>query len=64
MDTGVDLMRISKKSKSLECTLLLNPTLDLVLLDGKKRIRGQYNSNERDEVDRLMTELDIILKRY
>ena len=64
LDTGVGFMRISEKSNSMECTLLLNAPLDLVLLDGKKRIRGQYNSNDRDEVDRLMTELDIILKRY
>lgn len=64
LDSGVGFRRISEKSKSVECTLLLNASLDLVLLDGKKRIRGQYNSNDRDEVDRLMTELDIILKRY
>lgn len=64
LDTGVGFMRISEKSKSMECTLLLNAPLDLVLLDDQKRIRGQYNSNDRDEVDRLMTELDIILKRY
>lgn len=64
VDTGIGFIRISEKSTSMECTLLLKSSLDLVLVDGKKRIRGQYNSNDRDEVDRLMTELDIILKRY
>lgn len=64
VDEAVGFKRISEKSKSIECALLLKPSLDLALLDSKKRIRGQYNSNDRDEVDRLMTELDIILKRY
>ncbi|MFN0203952.1 MAG: hypothetical protein ACKVTZ_20700 [Bacteroidia bacterium] len=64
LDKAVGFKRITQKNKSVECALLLKPSLDLALLDSKKRIRGQYNSNDRDEVDRLMTELDIILKRY
>ncbi len=62
--TGLGLKRIAMEDKSIACSLLLQSSLDLVLVDAKKRIRGQYNSNDRDEVDRLMTELDIILKRY
>lgn len=58
------LKRISMAEKSIECGLLLQSSHDLVLVDSRKRIRGQYNSNDRDEVDRLMIELDIILKRY
>ncbi len=64
VDEAVGFKRITETSKSIECALLLKPSLDMALLDSKKRIRGQYNSNDRDEVDRLMTELDIILKRY
>lgn len=64
LNNGVGLKRISMAEKSIECSLLLHSSLDLVLVDANKRIRGQYNSNDRDEVDRLMTELDIILKRY
>jgi hypothetical protein len=64
LGSGLGLNRISVDDKSLSCSLLLQSSLDLVLVDAKKRIRGQYNSNDRDEVDRLMTELDIILKRY
>ena len=64
LGTGLGLKRIFATEKSMECSLLLPLLLDLVLVDGKKRIRGQYNSNDRDDVDRLMTELDIILKRY
>ncbi len=64
LGSGLGLKRISNSEKSIECSLLLVSPLDLVLMDEKKRIRGQYNSNDRDDVDRLMTELDIILKRY
>ena len=64
LGTGLGLKRISLGDKSIVCGLLLQSSLDLVLVDAKKRIRGQYNSNDRDEMDRLMTELDIILKRY
>ena len=64
LGNGLGLKRISNSDKSIECSLRLASPLDLVLVDGKKRIRGQYNSNDRDDVDRLMTELDIILKKY
>jgi hypothetical protein len=64
LGTGLGLHHISNPDESIRCGLVLKPSLDLVLVDAKKRIRGQYNSNDRDEVDRLMTELDIILKRY
>ena len=62
--SGLGLRRIVRLNESLECVLILQPKIDLVLIDSHKRIRGQYSSNDRDEVDRLMTELDIILKRY
>ncbi|MBK5279226.1 MAG: hypothetical protein JJE09_10230 [Bacteroidia bacterium] len=63
-ETGVRIKQIPQVEKLVECSLLLQSPKDLVLVDEKKRIRGQYSSNDRDEVDRLMTELDIILKRY
>ena len=62
--TGLGLSHVSSSDESIRCGLALKPSLDLVLVDAKKRIRGQYSSTDRDEVDRLMTELDIILKRY
>ena len=61
---GLGLKRISASAGLSSCSLVLKSSLDMLLVDAKKRIRGQYNSNDRDEVDRLMTELDIILKRY
>lgn len=47
-----------------KCVLLLSAPNDLVLIDRERRIRGYYNSNNRDEVDRLLVEINIILKNY
>jgi hypothetical protein len=47
-----------------ECTFFVKGPYDLVLLDKKGIIRGQYVSHDRDEIDRLITEVDIILKKY
>jgi hypothetical protein len=46
------------------CVFLLPRTADLALIDNKGRIRGQYTANDREEMDRLYTELTIILKKY
>lgn len=46
------------------CVFFLKEPLDLVLIDRSGVIRGQYNSAEREEIDRLITELSILLKRY
>lgn len=34
----------------------------LVLVDGQLRIRGYYTANDRQEVDRLITEIEILLR--
>lgn len=60
---GVKLIKIQNDTLNLKCNLLIGSAIDIVLLD-KKKIRGQYTSSDRDEVDRLSTELDIILKKY
>jgi hypothetical protein len=46
------------------CIFLLDAPFDLVLLDRQRRIRGQYTAADRDEVDRLIVELKIILEKY
>lgn len=46
------------------CVFFLKDPFDLVLIDRYGVIRGQYNSDEREEIDRLITELSIILKKY
>lgn len=47
-----------------DCDFAMKKPLDIVLVDRKGTIRGQYNSTDRDELDRLMTEVTIILKQY
>ena len=46
------------------CIFLLEEPFDIALVDRKGRIRGQYNSAERDEIDRLITEVAIIFRKY
>ncbi len=46
------------------CLLLMPENADVVVVDREKRIRGYYQSGDRDEVDRLKAELTILLKRY
>lgn len=48
-------------SPQVKCDFLLFENWNMVLLDVQGRIRGQYDSYDREELDRLYTELDIIL---
>jgi hypothetical protein len=47
-----------------KCGLLLKKPYDVVLVDDKKQIRGYYVADKREEIDRLLIELSIILKKY
>jgi hypothetical protein len=53
-----------KNSFEMKCIYLLKEPFDVVLVDKEGRIRGQFNSSDRDEMDRLRTELAIIFKNY
>lgn len=46
------------------CILLLRSSDDIVLIDNQSRIRGYYQSSDREEIDRLLVEINIILKKY
>ena len=46
------------------CRFLMRAPLDAVLMDRRGAIRGQYELADRDEADRLRTEITIILKKY
>jgi hypothetical protein len=46
------------------CVLLLKDPYNIVVVDDRKRIRGYYEGDSRDEIDRLLIELSIILKKY
>jgi len=47
-----------------ECVLLMEPGISVALVDHRNRIRGYYDGSDRDEVDRLIVEMKIILKQY
>jgi hypothetical protein len=46
------------------CDLLLKDPWKIVLIDEQRRIRGYYDPETREEVDRLAVELKILLKKY
>jgi hypothetical protein len=37
---------------------------NVVLVDSKKKIRGYYTIGSREEADRLILEMEILLKKY
>ena len=55
---GTDIRKLK------ECVLLMQPPASVTLLDHKNRIRGYYDGSDRDEVDRMIVEIKIILKQY
>jgi len=46
------------------CFFFLERPWFAVLIDPEKRIRGYYAPNSREEVDRLIVEMKILLKKY
>lgn len=46
------------------CFLFLSEPNDLILVDNQRRIRGHYQLENREEIDRLMVEAKIILRKY
>jgi hypothetical protein len=50
--------------KKMKCAFLLSDKFNAVLVDQKKQIRGYYQLSTREEVDRLMVELSILLNDY
>lgn len=63
----LNLLTFSPSERHLSwknCVFFLDDSKDIVVVDRRGRIRGQYISTDREDVDRLLTELTIILKRY
>ncbi|NOS56293.1 MAG: hypothetical protein HOP37_08560 [Cyclobacteriaceae bacterium] len=48
----------------LKCIFLVSEKYNAVLLDGKRQIRGYYQLTSREEADRLLMEISILLKDY
>lgn len=62
---GFVVHEISPDQRSIaECALLLQPPADLAMVDGGGIIRGLYDLDDREDVDRLILEMKIILVRY
>jgi hypothetical protein len=47
-----------------ECLFLVKYPVNVALIDKSKIIRGHYNVEDQDELDRLKTEIAIILENY
>jgi hypothetical protein len=67
-DEPVSLKRLNAnnvESRALyACVFFMEQKKDLVLVDRAGLIRGQYEFDDLDEIDRLKTEITIILKKY
>ncbi len=46
------------------CVFFVAPPWNVVLTDSQNRIRGYYSFGSREEVDRLIMEMKILLKKY
>ena len=46
------------------CVFFIKAPIDLVLVDSQGAIRGQYESANREEIDRLRMELSILFEEY
>lgn len=46
------------------CVFFLDGAVNAVMIDAGGTIRGQYQIDDRDDTDRLLTEITILLKKY
>jgi len=61
----LQVMQASDSVKHLKkCVFFLKDRYDLALVDRTGLIRGEYISDDREEVDRLLMELAILFKKY
>ena len=59
------LEHVIRETESVrKCIFFLDEEVNVVMLDTRGAIRGQYSAADRDDTDRLLTEITIILKKY
>lgn len=46
------------------CVFMVRAPRNVVLVDSEKKIRGYYSIGSREEADRLILEMEILLKKY
>jgi len=51
-------------SRWCSCVLMVKAPFNVVLMDSERRIRGYYRIGSREETDRLIVELQILLKKF
>lgn len=61
---GNDFTSLEELESLKKCILIVPAAEDLVLVDADGKIRGYYASTDREDVDRLLLELEILLKKY
>lgn len=60
-DTGVSAARYRRWTS---CIFFIKEPYNAMLVDDQNRIRGYYAVDSREEMDRLILEMQILLKRY
>ena len=62
--SGVLLLEDVTYKRFRNCVFLMDTLRDAVVIDKGNRIRGQYVMSNREDADRLIVELKILLKKY
>lgn len=60
----LSLLSEQQFEKEKHCVFLLKDPFDMVLVDKHGVMFGQYDSHDREEIDRLVAELLIVFKRF
>jgi hypothetical protein len=60
----LQVVNLAEGDGKKKCIFLLSDKFNAVLVDQKKQIRGYYQLSTREESDRLMVELSILLNDY
>lgn len=63
LEGGVNISS-SRYARWLSCSFFLKAPYNVTLIDESKHIRGYYSIGSREEMDRLILEMQILLKKY
>lgn len=64
-EMGFKVKEVGKEERTIAtCALLLQPPFNTAVVDSQGRIRGQYDISDRDDLDRLVVEMKILLLLY
>src|SRR5689334_310504 len=64
-EMGFKVNEVARESRPIAtCALLLQPPFNTAVVDSQGRIRGQYDIGNREDLDRLVVEMKIMLVLY